>query len=33
MRKKETKQDVKTGKEKILNGKFWVDPMCGPVRQ
>jgi hypothetical protein len=33
MRKKETKKDVKTGKEKILNGKFWVDPMCGPVRQ
>jgi len=33
MRKKETKKDVKTGKEKILNGKFWVDPMCVPVRQ
>jgi hypothetical protein len=33
MRKKETKKDVKTGKEKILNGQFWVDPMCGPVRQ
>jgi hypothetical protein len=33
MRKKETKKDVRTGKEKILNGKFWVDPMCGPVRQ
>jgi hypothetical protein len=32
MRKKETK-DAKTGKEKILSGKYWNDPMCGPVRQ
>jgi hypothetical protein len=24
---------VKKGQEKMLNGKYWVDPMCGPVRQ
>jgi hypothetical protein len=33
MRKKETKKEVKKGQEKLLNGKYWVDPMCGPVRQ
>jgi hypothetical protein len=33
MRKKVTKKDAKTGKEKILSGKYWNDPMCGPVRQ
>ena len=32
MRKQETKKDVKKGQEKMLNGKYWVDPMCGPVR-
>jgi hypothetical protein len=31
MRKKETKKDVKAGKEKILNSKYWYDPMCGPI--
>ena len=31
MRKKETKKDVKTGKEKMLIGKYWYDPMCGPA--
>ncbi len=31
MKKKETKKDVKTGKEKILNKKYWIDPMCGPI--
>ncbi len=33
MRKNVTKKDAKTGKEKILSGKYWNDPMCGPVRQ
>jgi hypothetical protein len=33
MRKKVTKKDAKTDKEKILSGKYWNDPMCGPVRQ
>ena len=32
MKKKVTKKDVKLGKEKILNGKNWIDPMCGPIR-
>jgi hypothetical protein len=32
MRKKETKKAAKKGQEKMLNGKFWVDPMCGPIR-
>jgi hypothetical protein len=32
MKAKETKKEVKKGKEKILNGKYWTDPMCGPVR-
>jgi hypothetical protein len=29
MKKKETKK----GTEKALNGKYWYDPTCGPVRQ
>jgi hypothetical protein len=33
MRKKEPKKDAKTGKDKILSGKYWYDPMCGPVRR
>jgi hypothetical protein len=33
MRKKETKKDVRTGKEKILSSKYWYDPMCGPVHK
>jgi hypothetical protein len=33
MRKNETKKDVKKGQDKMFNGKSWVDPMCGPVRQ
>lgn len=32
MRKKEVKKEVKKGPEKMLTGKFWVDPMCGPIR-
>jgi len=32
MRKKETKKEVKKGQEKMLSGKYWVDPMCGPIR-
>jgi hypothetical protein len=32
MKKKVAKKDVKAGKEKILNGKNWIDPMCGPIR-
>jgi hypothetical protein len=33
MRKKETKKDVRTGKEKILSTKCWIDPMCGPIHK
>jgi hypothetical protein len=32
MKKKEEKKDVKRGKENALNGKYWYDPMCGPIR-
>jgi hypothetical protein len=32
MRKKELKTEAKKGQEKLLNSKYWVDPMCGPVR-
>ena len=33
MKYKETKKDAKKGgKEKMLSGKYWYDPMCGPVR-
>jgi len=32
MRKKEAKKDVKKGQEKVFNGKYWYDPMCGPTR-
>ena len=32
MTKKETKKETKKGPEKMLTGKFWVDPRCGPVR-
>jgi hypothetical protein len=32
MKSKETKKDAKKGKEKMLSGKFWYDPMCGPIR-
>jgi hypothetical protein len=32
MKKKVEKKDVKRGREKALNGKYWYDPMCGPVR-
>jgi hypothetical protein len=32
MKKRVTKKDVKKGQEKIFNGKYWYDPMCGPVR-
>lgn len=32
MRKKELNTEAKKGREKLLNGKYWVDPMCGPVR-
>jgi hypothetical protein len=30
--KKAPKKDIKRGKEKALDGKFWYDPMCGPIR-
>jgi hypothetical protein len=32
MKSKETKKDAKKGKEKMLTGKYWYDPMCGPIR-
>jgi hypothetical protein len=32
MKRKETKQDAKKGTEKMLTGKYWNDPMCGPTR-
>ena len=32
MKRKDTKRDVKKSAEKILKGKFWIDPMCGPIR-
>ena len=32
MKRKETKKGIRTGKEKILDGKNWIDPMCGPIR-
>lgn len=32
MKKKEQKKDVKKAKEEMLTGKYWVDPMCGPIR-
>jgi len=32
MKSKETKKDAKKGKEKMLSGKYWYDPMCGPIR-
>jgi hypothetical protein len=32
MRKKETKKEAKKGREKMLDAKCWVDPMCGPIR-
>ncbi len=32
MKRTETKKDAKKGKEKMLTGKYWVDPMCGPIR-
>jgi len=32
MKRKAPKQDAKKGKEKMLAGKYWVDPMCGPIR-
>jgi hypothetical protein len=31
-KKEEEKKDVRKGKEKILTGKYWHDPMCGPIR-
>jgi hypothetical protein len=31
MRKKHTKKEGKKGQEKLLNGKYWVDPMCSPM--
>jgi hypothetical protein len=32
MKKKTEKTDGKKGKEKILTGKYWYDPTCGPIR-
>jgi len=32
MKSRETKKDAKKGKEKMLTGKYWYDPMCGPIR-
>ena len=32
MKKKVAKKDVKAGKEKIFDKKYWNDPMCGPIR-
>ena len=32
MKKKEETKDPKKGKEKMLTGKYWYDPMCGPLR-
>jgi hypothetical protein len=32
MRKKEEKKNDKKGKDKMLAGKYWYDPMCGPIR-
>ena len=32
MKKKDEKRDVKKGKETLLGGKYWYDPMCGPIR-
>jgi hypothetical protein len=33
MRKKEEeKKNIQKGKEKMLTGKYWYDPMCGPIR-
>lgn len=32
MKRKETKQNANKGKEKMLTGKYWNDPMCGPIR-
>ncbi len=32
MKRTEPKKDEKKGKEKMLNGKYWNDPMCGPLR-
>jgi hypothetical protein len=29
---REEKRDARKGKEKMLTGKYWYDPMCGPIR-
>jgi hypothetical protein len=31
MKKKAEKKGDKKGKEKMLTGKYWYDPMCGPI--
>ena len=32
MKKKAETKDLKKSKEKMLTGKYWYDPMCGPIR-
>lgn len=32
MKKKAETKDLKKGREKMLGGKYWYDPMCGPIR-
>ena len=32
MRKERREKGHKKGKEKMLTGKYWYDPMCGPIR-
>jgi len=32
MKRSETKKDAQKGKDRMLVGKYWNDPMCGPIR-
>lgn len=32
MKRTETKKEVKKGKDRMLAGRYWNDPMCGPIR-